>query len=458
MPEIQNGKTLINVYNPSERATNSPGFNWYYLHTTALNVALVIQALHSINYVIGDLKPENLLVNERGLVSIIDTDSFQIFDSHTRKVYYSPVASSEYTPPEMFGKDLQIVKRSEEQDRFGLGVIIWLLLFGYHPFSGKWLGNDNQPSIDELIRDGYWMYGFNSKVSPHELSIPLKVLHPALQKCFHQCFSNGHNNPSARPSATEWIAALETARKSLIRCSIDVGHYYTSNYGKCCWCERKQLIGFDIFLSTASTSSSLNNVNFSRSTLEVTNPLSLNNHSPNITQASTNYIPMPKKTTVIKYALIAAIVLIIGYIKPISNIEAIFNFFAHLQPRTHQSNKILPDVFVQNYIASLNSHDYPDAWNYLSPRFKQNKDVLKYGYLSYVKFWEQFEKITIISANTLSKTEDKPTVDVRILGIFKDRKNKDFECYLRLFLIWDETAGKWLIDSSKPLSQSDSEC
>ncbi|MEI2578641.1 helix-hairpin-helix domain-containing protein [Scytonema sp. PRP1] len=257
MPLIQDGQTLINVYNPEMRKKNAAGFNWLYLHTTALNIATVLQALHAYNYVVGDLKPENLLVNAKGLVSIIDTDSFQIIDPNTGKVYRSPVASPEYTPHEMFGKDFQVVDRSEVQDRFGLAVIIWLLLFGYHPFSGKWVGIGDQSNPDERIRNGHWMYGSTAMIRPGPSSMPLNILHPTLQLYFRQCFDNGHSNPNSRPSAAAWVKALSSAKENLRNCSFEQEHYYSQNYGKCYWCERKQLLNnYDIFPSTQSYRSS----------------------------------------------------------------------------------------------------------------------------------------------------------------------------------------------------------
>ncbi|NJO98324.1 MAG: hypothetical protein HC764_21945 [Pleurocapsa sp. CRU_1_2] len=105
MPEICDAKTLINVYNPKLRRKNAPGVDWYYLHSIAQNVAYIVQFIHAKGYVIGDIKPENLLVNSRGYVSIIDTDSFQIVDPRSRRVYRCPVGSPEYTPREMFHVD-----------------------------------------------------------------------------------------------------------------------------------------------------------------------------------------------------------------------------------------------------------------------------------------------------------------------------------------------------------------
>ncbi len=253
MPAIGNGQTLINVYNPARREKNAAGFNWFYLHTTAMNIASIVQAIHKNSYVVGDLKPDNLLVTPNAYVSIIDTDSFQILDRRTRKIYRSPVASQEFTPREMFGKDLQKIDRSEFQDSFALGVIIWQLLFGYHPFSGEWSGSGNQPNSDQLIEQGLWMYGSSSKLRPGKFSMPLNIIHPELQQLFRKCFNDGHNKPDARPSAADWQKALGVAISELTQCSVESGHHYAKSYGKCYWCEKKRQLGYDMFASPPGT-------------------------------------------------------------------------------------------------------------------------------------------------------------------------------------------------------------
>jgi serine/threonine protein kinase len=249
MPTIGNGQTLINVYNPARREKNAAGFNWFYLHTTAMNIASIVQAIHKNSYVVGDLKPDNLLVTPNAFASIIDTDSFQIVDRRTRKIYRCPVASQEFTPREMFGKDLPKVDRSDFQDGFALGVIIWQLLFGYHPFSGEWSGSGNQPNIDQLIEQGWWMYGSSSQLRAGKLSMPLNIIHPELQQLFRKCFNDGHNKPNARPSAADWETALGVAISELTRCSVESGHHYAKSYGKCYWCERKRQLSYDMFAS-----------------------------------------------------------------------------------------------------------------------------------------------------------------------------------------------------------------
>jgi DNA-binding helix-hairpin-helix protein with protein kinase domain len=181
MPEIKDSKQLSSIYNPSRRKKIAPGFNWYYLHVTALNTAWIIQEIHAKGYVLGDIKTENILVNDRALVAVIDTDSFQVKDSQTGKIYRCTVGSEGFTPVELLGKDISTRDQTETHDRFRLAVLIHYLLFGYHPFSGQWIGSGDSPEPTELIRKGYWYGGHNSLIRSSQNTIPLNVVHPEIK-------------------------------------------------------------------------------------------------------------------------------------------------------------------------------------------------------------------------------------------------------------------------------------
>lgn len=120
MPIVDKGETLINIYNPQRRAKLAANFNWHYLHVTAQNIASIIEALHDKNYIVGDIKDDNFLVNSQALVSIIDTDSFQVLepskDGKQGKVYHCPLWSHEFTPAELIGKDLSNIDRTQFHD------------------------------------------------------------------------------------------------------------------------------------------------------------------------------------------------------------------------------------------------------------------------------------------------------------------------------------------------------
>ncbi len=257
MPQIPQGVDLTSVYNPRLRKQKIPRFNWRYLHTTAVNIAWITQELHAKDHVIGDIKPQNMLVNDQALVSVIDTDSFQIRDPQTKEIFHCTVGSEGFTPVELLGKELASFDQTEVHDRFRLGVIIHLLLFGDHPFKGKWVGPGDSPDPTELIRKGYWPYTTGSLIRPGPYTIPLEVVHPEVQQCFLRCFNNGHLVPNLRPTAAEWCDALRLAIAELTVCSQVPNHWYRRTASQCYWCERKQKLGVDIFdiYSTAPAAS-----------------------------------------------------------------------------------------------------------------------------------------------------------------------------------------------------------
>ncbi|RUT07142.1 hypothetical protein DSM106972_024030 [Dulcicalothrix desertica PCC 7102] len=252
MPIINQAKELPYVYSPQHRLNYAPRFNWYYLNATAYNVALIASAIHAKGYIIGDMNPKNFLVNDKGLVSIIDTDSFQVTDAKTGIVYRCNVALEGFTPPELLNKELSSLNQTRYHDRFRLAVIIHHLLFGYHPFMGKWVGHGDQLEQNELIRQGFWLYSQNSPLQPTQNTIPLNVVHPEIQKLFLKCFNDGHISPRLRPTAQDWCNALRIALSDLTACRKVANHSYSKVYGKCYWCEREHQLGIDIFPHVAN--------------------------------------------------------------------------------------------------------------------------------------------------------------------------------------------------------------
>lgn len=252
MPEIKKSKQLLDVYNPKLRKIHAPHFNWYCLHLTALNLASIIHAVHQRNYVIGDMKTQNILVTELGFVSIIDTDSFQVKDPKNGIVYRCSVGSEGFTPPELINKDLKNLTQTRFNDRFRLAIIIHHLLFGYHPFRGEWKGSGDPPGQDESVSKNFWPYGQNNQMQLNQNGIPLDILHPEINELFLKCFNDGHKSPSSRPSPQDWFNALQLAIADLESCSKIPNHSYSRTFGRCYWCERANASGLDIFPSVTN--------------------------------------------------------------------------------------------------------------------------------------------------------------------------------------------------------------
>jgi DNA-binding helix-hairpin-helix protein with protein kinase domain len=319
MPEVAQAVELLDVYSPLRRQKIMPEFNWLYLHATAMNIASLVWAIHLADYVLGDLKPQNILVNNGALPSIIDTDSFQVRHPNTGMLYRCPVGSEGFTPPELLGQDLATVEQTEIHDRFRLAVMIYLLLCGDHPFKGRWIGPGDSPDPNELLQNGWWPYAPNSPIQPSALTTPLNVLHPDIQSCFLRCFNAGHLNPTARPTASEWVKVLQGSIAQLKRCRKVKTHYYSKTYGKCYWCARKNSLGVDIFpavstitknpiLKTAQRMQAKANLSLQSATQTLKIPISktssttsqalsrwqLRLQKPSVTPPTPSYPPQPK--------------------------------------------------------------------------------------------------------------------------------------------------------------------
>ena len=245
MPKLDTSKAkpIFQYYNPSERRKESPTFSYVSLMRTARNLARAVRSVHSRGYVIGDVNESNVLVAEDAIVTLVDTDSFQVNDGTT--VYRCTVGKPEYTPPELQGVSFRDVDRSVEHDLFGLGVLIYqLLMEGTHPFGGVFRGQGEAPELKERIKAGHFPHGRRGiPYNPMPLAPSFQMLPVALQELFLLCFEQGHGNPAARPTADVWSKALGVAEDGLVRCGVNGQHYYSGHLGVCPWCERAVKLG-----------------------------------------------------------------------------------------------------------------------------------------------------------------------------------------------------------------------
>jgi serine/threonine protein kinase len=239
MPYIQQAVPVLVVFNPRRRTETLAQFDRRYLHRAARNLASAVGTLHASGYVVGDLNESNVLVTTTALVTLIDTDSFQVQKPNGSQVvtYACPVGKQEYTPPELQGKALASTVRSYEQDAFSLGVLIFqLLMEGNHPFRAQWLGKGDPPPIEERIALGGFPYTSapGVPVQPPKYAPDLDLLHPEISELIRRCFIDGHLDPRLRPEASAWERAIAKAEKSLVQCPNQ--HYFSDHLRSCPVC------------------------------------------------------------------------------------------------------------------------------------------------------------------------------------------------------------------------------
>ncbi len=174
------------------------------------NIAVALQKVHATGkYILVDLKPENVLIQSNGLVSLVDMDSIQIVEDG-KHLFSAAVATPEFAPPE-FHKVTNSLKISS-WDEFSLAVIFYKILLGIHPFAATATGKFEQAvTLGDKIALGLYVHhpdlqkNFQSIPPPHsgfhQLPIPLQHL-------FNSCFVEGLEDTTLRPSAEDWCLAL----------------------------------------------------------------------------------------------------------------------------------------------------------------------------------------------------------------------------------------------------------
>jgi len=245
MPRVCGAQPLFHCYNPGSRRQFYPQFDSLALHRVARNLAAAVQALHSRGYVIGDVNESNILVSDAALITLVDTDSFQVVDARSGVTFRCPVGKPEYTPPELQGVSFATTDRTPEHDRFGLAALLFqLLMEGTHPFAGIYRGSDDPPPYEQRIRAGHYPHG-SRKVPylPSPVAPPLEILYPGVRQLFTRCFEDGHARPEVRPDARTWQRVLLEAEEALVSCGVNPRHRYGSHLAACPWCARTLLLG-----------------------------------------------------------------------------------------------------------------------------------------------------------------------------------------------------------------------
>lgn len=256
MPLIKHVENLNVIYSDKYLCTLSERI------TIAKNLCAAVNAVHSAGQVCGDLNPNNIGVDPHtARITLVDTDSYHITDKAANRTYRCEVGLPEYLAKEIQDKlhinqgstlvNLGLPTFTKETDLFALAVHIFALLMnGCHPYASA-INNTsninrlsvNQPSIvnpqpvDNIRNCFFPFYEKKPGFATPKYAPDFSALPPKIQALFVRAFVYGGNNPSLRPTAEQWYAALDDYRKQLKLCLKHKEHEYYASLSQCPWCE-----------------------------------------------------------------------------------------------------------------------------------------------------------------------------------------------------------------------------
>lgn len=182
------------------------------------NIAAAVQQIHHTGkYVLVDLKPDNVLIQSNGLITLVDTDSVEVVEKTTtgerKTLFAASVTTPEYTPNEYY-KGVKPTKTTiaTNWDDFSLAVIFYRILYGVHPFAATTGAQfESLTSLGDKIKEGLFVHNADLQAIFAVIPPPHRQFYrseTSIQQLFRQAFIAGINEPTSRPSAQKWMQVL----------------------------------------------------------------------------------------------------------------------------------------------------------------------------------------------------------------------------------------------------------
>lgn len=121
------GDTLTNVLLKEKRLP------WEKVVEYAIQICSALKAAHDTGIVHRDLKPSNLLIDKDDIIKLTDFGVAQVFAAGKLTVTGGIIGTAEYMSPEQ----AQGTRASKKSDLYSLGAVMYVMICGRPPFSGK---------------------------------------------------------------------------------------------------------------------------------------------------------------------------------------------------------------------------------------------------------------------------------------------------------------------------------
>ena len=189
MPQARGEVFNLTVFKRPLLEETFPDWQREHLVQLAISTLTLIERLHALNVLIGDINPNNFMVVSEHEVYLVDTDSFQVEE------FPCPVGTPHFTPPELIGKSYVEQLRTKEHEAFAIATLLFMiLLYGKPPYAGQGAGE-----VVENIRNQKFPYvkeeGERSAKPFGPYRFIWSHLPSRLKNTFIEVFADGHRVP-----------------------------------------------------------------------------------------------------------------------------------------------------------------------------------------------------------------------------------------------------------------------
>ena len=202
MPRARGNEFRV-IMNPRRFLKSFPGWTKEDLVDVCISFLEKVVFLHSLNVILGDINPKNLIVDANKNVWIIDVDSWQV------EGYPSPVGTPMFTAPSALGKPYAEFLRTVDEELFAVATMLFMVLItGQFPYARA--GSDGD--IVRLIKDGNFAFQVGDRSNRDQPEGNWKYMWSHMPRDLKELFWNTFHWEGSRfiqrPTAGEWLRAF----------------------------------------------------------------------------------------------------------------------------------------------------------------------------------------------------------------------------------------------------------
>lgn len=195
------------IMNPRRFRRTFPGWTKTDLVDVCISFLEKIVYLHSLNVIVGDINPKNLVVDPDKKVWLIDADSWQVDG------YPCPVGTPMFTAASALHRRYGDSLRTIEEELFAVATMLFMVLItGQFPYARA--GSDGDPA--GLIKDGIFAFQVGDRSNRDQPEGNWKYMwsHMSreLKEMFWHTFHREGDRYASPPTADEWLRAFRQYR------------------------------------------------------------------------------------------------------------------------------------------------------------------------------------------------------------------------------------------------------